>query len=333
MLWGDEDVEVSGEPNFPTSDVLLLISSLNRAGIPFLNTISSGWTYHLVLASIATMATQVAAPPSKRDELDTLTLDQILSDLDALAPNHALLSLANTSRNGPSQAGPSRTSTLLTSFESGAFASTNDQSPQLRRKDYVALSHELLASFRNAQRLNTEQVSSAEVGLLLPSERNHASSSKGSRAGKEEGKARSTRTDLLHAKVADLQIQVDAWDEALQGAVGMADEPGRSVSAPAMAAERIDGRTNDVVTAESEEEEEGGRSSTTHVESADPTSYAPASEDPALPSSIAPTMTTNTHHATSEASLAENERESASKAHAAATQDQFEDDDPWNDLS
>ncbi|EST05912.1 hypothetical protein PSEUBRA_004959 [Kalmanozyma brasiliensis GHG001] len=139
-----------------------------------------------------------AAASTSALELTTLTLDHIVSDLESLPSNHGLFSLASTSTQPPSGV-PQDRHDLLRSFESGTAPSS--------RAQYVELSHSLIAAHRTAQRLNSERVSASDVGLVLPSDR---SSNAGDKA---------TRTDLLHAKVASLQTQVDAWDGALQQAV------------------------------------------------------------------------------------------------------------------
>lgn len=169
------------------------------------------------------MAAVHKAPAS---ELNTLTLDHILADLDALAPNHALFSLSETSAQA---SGSGASSNLLEAFESGTNPAT--------RKQHVELSHKLLANHRTAQRLNNERVSAAEVGLVLPSERSRASASssistnrtRGGLGDDDHATQRSTRTDLLHAKVADLQTQVDAWHDALEQAAHLVDEPRHNV--------------------------------------------------------------------------------------------------------
>ncbi|SAM67687.1 uncharacterized protein UBRO_03991 [Ustilago bromivora] len=183
-----------------------------------------------------TMAAQVSPASMQPSELDTLTLDHILSDLDSLSPNASLLRLASATAPSTTQATSfGNSKDLLTSFEADTFTSSSTTSSSAqKRKEYVALSHELLASFQNAQRLNTEQVSAEQVGLLLPSERNRvgpssASSGKASdslgRDATGRAKATGTRTDLLHVKVAHLQTQVDAWDAVLDHAVKLADDP------------------------------------------------------------------------------------------------------------
>lgn len=157
-----------------------------------------------------------ATQTSPASEVHTLTLSHILSDLESLPSNHALFDVAQ-----PSQVDPSlhigSTRDHLTAFESGSSPSN--------RKEYVALSHQLLESFRTAQRLNTEQVSAAQVGLVLPSERNVAGPSSGGRSGNGGG-VKGSRTDLLHKKVADLQTLVDAWDGSLERAVATGLEGG-----------------------------------------------------------------------------------------------------------
>ncbi|SNX82067.1 uncharacterized protein MEPE_00773 [Melanopsichium pennsylvanicum] len=160
---------------------------------------------------------------SSAPTLDTLTLDHILADLEALPSNHSLFSLAQrkpTENTGSSSQRIRTQKSVLSSFEIGT--------DPMGRKEYVALSHELLASYRNAQRLNSEQVTPAQVGLVLPSERNRTSRSSSASIStamdavdRNDSSAgmRWTRTDLLHAKVADLQTMVEDWDRALEGAV------------------------------------------------------------------------------------------------------------------
>lgn len=269
---------------------------------------------------------------SQRPEMETLTLNHILSDLDALSPNAALLGLASSTPPSTAQAATPRDGkNLLASFEANTFTTTNTAGSSVQnRKDYVALSHELLANFQNAQRLNTEQVSADQVGLLLPSERNragHSSSSTnvagGSRSsdGSTRAKATGTRTDLLHAKVADLQTQVDAWDTALESAVKLADDP--------KSTHREDAGTSEPhTTAES-----GAREAILPptLEQSDHVNDV-ASEEP-IPSG------SNKSHPSTQASRSEDEEHSTEdpalvmSAHTDPVDREFQDDDPWNELA
>lgn len=160
-------------------------------------------------------------------ELNTLTVEHVLSDLEALTPGAALFSLVQGSA---SSSGSGCDRGLLESFEAGVDPSG--------RKQHVELSHMLLASHRTAERLNSERVSAVEVALVLPSERSRASkSTSGSTSpSRDIDLARkATRTDLLHAKVADLQSQVDAWSSALEQASQVVHEPGSNTSLAAAA--------------------------------------------------------------------------------------------------
>ena len=204
-------------------------------------------------------------------ELNTLTLDDMLSDLETLSPQTALFALPPTS---PQPSSSQHTIDHLTSFESGSIPSN--------RKEYVELSHELVASHRTAQRLNSERVSAAQVGLVLPSDRK-ASDGKGEKL---------TRTDLLHAKVAELQMQVEAWYGALEQAVG-----------------RFDPQRAEATTETARVESAGIESGTHHDRLQDPPSTVrldpPPSQQPRKQEQALPP----------------------------ATSEEFEDDDPWNDLS
>lgn len=286
------------------------------------------------------MAAQVTSVLSKRDELDTLTLDHILSDLESLPPDHALL---NTAHNTLARASGSQDSAkFLQSFEQGTFGgSSGIGTATLRRKDYVELSQQLLASFRNAQRLNSEQVSASEVGLLLPSERSRSgpsSTSLGSvgrnDAAGTSSKAKSTRTDLLHAKVADLQTQVDAWDTALQYAVKLADDPSRSMQRSI--SEEQGTERKGIIAADSSPERIAVPNPADH-ESAESAAVLPPSglshfanehdmEDrPSQPATLSSADLTSSSAEHAESSLPIGDDN-------AAAQD-FEDDDPWNDLT
>ncbi|CDU23165.1 uncharacterized protein SPSC_01795 [Sporisorium scitamineum] len=235
------------------------------------------------------MAAIRPAPPV---ELPMLTLDHILTDLETLPFSNALFALAQPA----AQPSGSRTSTdLLQSFEAGVTPSS--------QKQYVELSHQLLASHRRAQRLNGERVSAAQVGLVLPSERK----------SRVEGEEELTRTDLLHAKVADLQTRVDAWEGALQQAVQAVESPARHGAA---------------------EEVKGSEAETSRVEHDAPESVESGMahdhiEQTAL---TAPTSTVNPATLTQQRDDQKPPKADPPSA-TSAPEDVFEDDDPWNDLT
>lgn len=239
------------------------------------------------MAAVASTSS-TTAPLARRDELETLTLDHILSDLASLPSNHPLLSLASTSA-GPSSSSPHLTN-HLPDFERGDFTNAHARKT---RKDYVELSHELLSSFRNAQRLNSEQVSAAEVGLVLPSER-----------GSSGGKGRGTRTDLLHAKVAGLQTQVEGWSGALEAAMGVLENP-KAAYAAASAEEKM-------VEPEEPHELKEGVTRESRAEAAHP-----------IESIISEGATSSSADANASVPTSDGDAEGQ----------EFEDDDPWNDLS
>ncbi|SPO32347.1 uncharacterized protein UTRI_02904 [Ustilago trichophora] len=235
-------------------------------------------------------------------ELHTLTLDHILSDLESLPSNHGLFELAK-----PSQAEPSThtvyTSDHLTAFEGGSSPSN--------RKEYVVLSHQLLESFRTAQRLNTEQVSAGEVGLVLPSERNAAGPSSGGRSGNGGG-VKGSRTDLLHKKVADLQTLVDAWDGSLERAMAVADGTQRRVNTAS-------GMQEDVKASVSV--------SGTAANRVDP--IESTSDHPTSSVDTTPSKHVQTHENPKGATSAPIESQQAT----INPEEIYEDDDPWNDLT
>lgn len=232
-------------------------------------------------------------------ELDTLTLDHILSDLESLAPNDALFSVTRTSAK-PS--GSRNDANVLESFEAGTNPSD--------RRQHVELSHKLLAGHRMAQRLNSERVSAVQVGLVLPSERNRASTSSSASARPRGGDGlgeRSTRTDLLHAKVADLQTQVDAWHTALKSAATLIDEPHQSIGSAAVE----DVGANRKINAQDTSLESG-------------TMGQGHTDAPPTPTEPIPTETR--HEADASVAI-----EAPNPVTSAA--EEFQDDDPWNDLS
>ncbi|TKY86050.1 hypothetical protein EX895_004875 [Sporisorium graminicola] len=245
-------------------------------------------------------------------ELATLTLDHILTDLEGLSSSNALFTLAQTS----AQPSRSRTSVeVLQSFESGSAPSS--------RKAYVELSHQLSASYRTAQRLNDERVTAAQVGLVLPSERKSRASaaSASQRGGGRDGSWRSgeeetsTRTDLLHAKVADLQARVDAWDRALQQAVQLVDGTppphGAAQGAAEMKADKIASASLGSGVAQDHDEQIAESAPVSALEST--LSTGQQREEHIEVSSTAPPAT--------------------AVAATSATEDVFEDDDPWSDLT
>ncbi|GAC98672.1 seryl-tRNA synthetase [Pseudozyma hubeiensis SY62] len=239
-----------------------------------------------------------AVQASSSLELDTLTLDHILSDLESLAPNDALFSVTRTSAK-PS--GSRSDAGLLESFEAGTSPSD--------RRQHVELSHRLLAGHRTAQRLNSERVSEVQVGLVLPSERSRASTRSSASArprGRDGLGETSTRTDLLHAKVADLQTQVDAWHTALESAATLIDEPHQSLGTSAVE----DVGANRKVRAE-DTSLESGTMSQDHTD--------------ARPKTTEPIPTEARYEAGAPAAI--------EGPNAVTSAEEFEDDDPWDEMS
>ncbi len=92
---------------------------------------------------------------TKAYELVTLTLDHILSDLAALGPNDALLSLANTAINhgGHATASASGSRNLITSFEQGALPFILVERKRIEeQKRTMSRFHTSSFRVRNAQR-------------------------------------------------------------------------------------------------------------------------------------------------------------------------------------
>ncbi|CCF47983.1 hypothetical protein NDA11_006677 [Ustilago hordei] len=278
------------------------------------------------------MAAQVSPASMQPSELDTLTLDHILSDLDSLSPNASLLRLASATAPSTTQATSSGNSKdLLTSFEADTFTSSNTTSSSAqKRKEYVALSHELLASFQNAQRLNTEQVSAEQVGLLLPSERNRVgpSSASSGKASDSQGrdatgraKATGTRTDLLHAKVAHLQTQVDAWDAVLEHAVKLADDTTGRRTGSSHAAEPHESVESEAY----EAVRPPAPAQTNHVDidpSEDPIPGAPDASHPTTKAGAGQDIKEPVRRSTSTTAV-----------EAEPVDQDFQDDDPWSELA
>lgn len=159
----------------------------------------------------------IAAPT-----MDRLTLPDILADLDSLDYSSSLFPLSSAPEPTVKHVGRS---TAPASSLLDAIASSS--SSQTSMADYVSLSRQLRANFAEAQRLNSEPVSMEQVALLLPSERGKLWARSVTNAPK------ATRTDLLHAKVATLQTQIDDWDHALRSAVKQVDAPALA-SSPSM---------------------------------------------------------------------------------------------------
>jgi hypothetical protein len=76
------------------------------------------------------------------------------------------------------------------------------------RADCVAAAAHLVARLADARRLNEERVAPADVALVLPSDRHYPATD-----------TPASRTDLLHANVARLQSRTDAWIDALNTAL------------------------------------------------------------------------------------------------------------------
>ena len=137
-----------------------------------------------------------------------------------------------------------------------------------------------------------------------------------------------SRTDVLHAKVAELQTQVDAWDASLQHAVEAVDDPQRGSGAKEGLEEK-EAENRAVGTAEQPTPTVGGANPSGPIQT--------ASDDDMPPSSTAKTTQPQRK---SQEQKEEPERPSAATAApiesanlAGATADEFEDDDPWNDLT
>lgn len=240
----------------------------------------------------------VTSASSGAAELRMLRLDDILSDLDMLSSDDALFTLARSSA-------PTITSThtgqdLLSSFERGSLDAST---PEDRRKAYVELSHALVAGFAHAGRLNTERVSAAQVGLVLPSERTHSGSSRPTAAHPQGQDA--TRADLLHSKVATLQTQADAWHAALASAVGQQPESSAEPRRQDAAIPIVQGTDG-----------HGSQADTGTI-------------DDRMASELLDVRT----KATTEAEPAPAPEEAAPRLDATPAAPDFEDDDPWNDLS
>lgn len=293
------------------------------------------------------MATTQASTSAALTELHTLTLDHILSDLELLPSDHAIFS--HTSINVPNaEATATQTQPdLLSAFERG--------SSPMNTKDYVALSHQLLAKFKEAQRLNNEQVSAGEVGLVLPSERSLAAaattsssssssmSARNGRTGSREEKIHktATRTDLLHGKVADLQTQVDAWDGALQRAVQLVEDPqakstyGEGAAKESRAQKDESRTTSDTAAAAaaSTRTTTTARNQTRTPETSPAenttTSFSPSEEGGR--GGIVDTRKNDEDESELARDLTQSsDRQSASNPDVEET---FQDDDPWNDLT
>lgn len=241
----------------------------------------------------------VAASTAER-----LTLSDVLSDLDALGDHSPLLSLAPQSLSGTKGDAlnpPSGTGISLLETATGSSAS------QLSKSDCALISSELRASFAEAQRLNTELVCVKDVGLLLPSERGKLWTRSAANAPK------ATRTDLLHTKLAALQTQVDAWDQALRSALQQVDtSPSASLSA-----------TSNVLPS----------AISAHSPRTDSAGVIPDKEQLTNPTSA------NEIASGSEPAMQTHNRPVAESTSASAAPKaegpipEFEDDDPWNDLS
>ncbi|CBQ71111.1 conserved hypothetical protein [Sporisorium reilianum SRZ2] len=239
--------------------------------------------------------TTQTAPAVPAAELPTLTLDHILSDLGSLSRSHALFTLGPPSVQPSGSRNPTET---LQRFEAGSAPSD--------RKAYVELSHALLASYATAQRLNSERVSAAQVGLALPFERTSANVQSG--GGREVGKQ--TRTDLLHAKVAGLQESVDAWHRALETAVQSVE--GSSTAQDSAAIETTDHNVDAPASV-------GSGTAREHIETIPDRAPASTPTRPSEPSK--------------ELHAPPNPAAPAARAATASAEDAFEDDDPWNDLT
>lgn len=253
--------------------------------------------HHHPCAHLTPMAATSA--PSAAAELRTLRLDDILSDLDMLSSDDALFTLARSS--APTTTRTHTGEDLLSSFERGSLDAST---PQDRRKAYVALSHALVAGFAHASRLNTERASAAQVGLVLPSERTQSGSSRPTAAHPQSQDA--TRADLLHSKVATLQTQADAWHAALASAVGQQPE-----------------------SSEERRRQDAAIPSTREADIAHGSQADTGTSDDRMASELSDANT----KATTEAEPAPAPEEAAPRLDATPAAPDFEDDDPWNDLS
>lgn len=173
----------------------------------------------LLLRAASRHSDHMTAAPLAAPTLDHLTLSDILSDLNRDKGNSLSSLPAATAPRSAIESVGFATAPDLSLFSALGSSSSSSQSAVT---DYVSLSRQIRVSFNEAQRLNSEPVSTEQIALLLPSERGKSWARCVTNAPK------ATRTDLLHAKVAALQTQIDDWDQALRSALTVVNAPASS---------------------------------------------------------------------------------------------------------